>query len=46
MSSPPHQTAILRYAVACCRADANRATGDGRTRAQRALAVRAAIRNG
>ena len=43
---PSTQTANLRYAVACGRAGANRTTGDGRTRAQRSLAVRAAIRSG
>lgn len=43
---PSTQTANLRYAVACGRAGANRTTGDGRNRAQRSLAIRAAIRNG
>lgn len=40
------QTANLRYAVACGRAGAHRIIGDGRTRAERSLAVRAALRNG
>lgn len=40
------QTANLLYAVSCGRAGTNRVTGDGRTRAQRSLAVRAAVVDG
>ncbi|MDX2359061.1 hypothetical protein [Dietzia sp. PP-33] len=43
---PSTQTANLRYAVACGRAGAHRATGDGRTRAERSIAVRAAVLSG
>lgn len=43
---PSTQTANLLYAVACGRAGAHRTPGDGRTRAQRSLAVRDAVANG
>lgn len=43
---PSTQKANLLYAVACGRAGAHRAPVDGRTRAQRSLAVRDAVANG
>lgn len=43
---PSTQTANLRYAVSCGRAGAHRAANDGRTRAERSLAVRGAVIDG
>lgn len=43
---PSTQTANLLYAVACGRAGAHRVSGDGRTRAERSRAVRAAVSGG
>lgn len=43
---PSTQSENLRYAVACGRVGAYRALGDGRSRAQRSLAVRAAVQGG